>query len=126
MPGQTERENFSTPRFAFPRDARLHRPCEYQEIFQKGSKMVGRAFICYVHRQEGAGSKLGFAVSRKVGNAVVRNRVKRKLREFFRTHLPLFQCEARVVFVARSEAAGLSHQEMEMALEQLLKSGGVL
>ena len=126
MPGQTERENFSTHRFSFPRDVRLLRPCEYQAVFQQGSKAVGRSFICYVHRQEGVGSKLGFAVSRKVGNAVVRNRIKRYLREFFRTHRPLFQQETQVVFVARAEAARLSYQDSALALEQLLKSGGVL
>lgn len=126
MPGQTTREKLPIQRFSFPRESRLLRPSDYKNVFQHGKKAVGRCYICYVNRQEGEGSKLGIAVSRKVGNAVVRNRIKRYIREYFRTHKPLFQQDVQVVVVARTQAAQLTSQESGQALEHLLKNRGVL
>ena len=71
MPGQ----------YAFPRSERLIRRKEYLQIYDEGRKSVGRQFIFYLVRSEDQERKFGIAVSRRVGNAVVRNRVKRTIRE---------------------------------------------
>ena len=65
-------------RESFPRRERLTSPREFREVFEHGRRAAGQAFICYV--AEGQGRKMGMAVSRKVGGAVVRNRVKRYIR----------------------------------------------
>ncbi len=107
----------------FPRRERLTRKSEFKTVFERGRKRVGRAFICYVVRREGQGRKLGLAVSRKVGSSVVRNRVKRYLREIYRTQRAQLPEDMYVVIVARPEAATLSYHECRDAIWRLLNAG---
>lgn len=91
----------------FPREARITRKSEYDYVFKHGKKVVGRYFVCHVTRRVGQGRKLGMAVSRKVGPSVVRNRIKRLLREFFRTHQDRLAEDTQWVVVARPACVGL-------------------
>lgn len=68
--------------------------------------------------------RFGFAVGRKVGNAVIRNRVRRRLREAAR--LSGAAGGADVVVIARARARGASYQELERALQELLRTAGLL
>jgi ribonuclease P protein component len=65
--------------------AALKTPSDFQRVSRSGKKWVAPAFIMQVLKTEEDGPfRLGLTVSRKVGNAVVRNRVKRRLREVVR------------------------------------------
>ncbi|MCP4641252.1 MAG: ribonuclease P protein component [bacterium] len=112
--------------FIFPRHERLTRKADYLDVYQCGSKRVGRQFVCYTVRRQGQGRKIGFAVSRRVGNAVVRNRVKRYIREFYRTHRGQLADDVYMVLVARQGAATLDFRQCSEAIRQLLESGKVL
>ena len=71
-------------------------------------------------REEKGPPRLGTTVSRKVGNAVVRNRVKRAIREWFRQHRSQLPQSTDMVVIARPPAAELSGQEISTELcEQL-------
>jgi ribonuclease P protein component len=65
------------------------------------------------------GSRLGLVVSRRVGGAVVRNRVKRVVREWFRRNRAAFPGDLELVVIARSEAAKLSTGEAWRELSAL-------
>lgn len=110
----------------FPRSARLTRPKEYDFVFQKGRKSVGAHFICYLAADSAPEPRLGLAVSRKVGNAVARNRVKRRLREFFRRRRAGMAAGTHVVVVARPGSAELASGDFFGELEGLLRRGGAL
>lgn len=111
---------------AFPKSERILQRSNFQAVFRRGERHVGREFICYVARWDGQGRKIGFAVSRKVGGAVVRNRVKRHLREFYRTHRSELVDDAHIVVVAKPAAAKRSFDECSNAMRKLLKKGGAL
>lgn len=113
-------------RNTFPHEARITRQTEFRHVFDNGEKVVGRHFVCYIVRSGGQRSTLGFAVSRKVGRAVVRNRVKRNLREFFRTHRHRFSPAVALVVVARPPSAGLDGLGCANAMRRLLQRGGIL
>jgi ribonuclease P protein component len=107
----------------YPRRERLTRRSEYLRVYAVGTKRVGRAFICYTARHEGQGRKVGFAVSRKVGSAVVRNRIKRYLREIYRRNRVHLDQETHFVVVARPACAELDYHQCESALRQILFKG---
>ena len=109
---------------AFPRSERITERSNFQAVFREGTRHAGREYICYVVRWEGRGRKIGFAVSRKVGGAVVRNRVKRHLREFYRTHRSELVYDAHIVVVAKPAAAQRSFEECSHAMRKLLDRGG--
>ena len=88
-----------------PRE-RLRCPRAYQRVFEQGEKLVGSLFILYVLPTSEPYSRLGLAVSKRIGNAVVRNRIKRSLRETFRRHKACLLSSCDLVCVARREAAG--------------------
>ncbi len=72
------------PSESFPPEVRIVRSSEYRSLYKAGKKIHSDSFILF-WRENGKGHhRLGLTVSRKVGNAVIRNRVKRLFREIFR------------------------------------------
>jgi ribonuclease P protein component len=100
---------------------RLRRPSEYQRVFRHGKKLVAPMFVLYILSGSEPYSRLGMAVSKRVGNAVIRNHVKRLIRELFRQHKTQLQPSCDVVFVARRQAAEASLGEYTQQFLMLLR-----
>ena len=67
--------------------------------------------------------RIGLTVSRKVGNAVVRNRVKRRIREWFRRSRAAVPAGTETVVIARASAARISYAELAAELQRLVAAG---
>ena len=104
-----------------PATERLRHRREFERVFQRGVKQVSPSFVWYCLPTPGPCSRLGMAVSKRVGNAVVRNRVKRYAREFFRRHKTQFDPPCDLVVVARRQAADLHYAESAQQLALLLR-----
>jgi|SRR5579863_3078048 len=72
----------------FPKSSRILRSADFRQIYDHGFRVSGPLFAAFCRAREGAaidlGARLGLTVPRAVGKAVVRNRIKRRLREVFR------------------------------------------
>lgn len=110
---------------AFPREERLTRRRDYLAVYRNGDKITGNAFICYQVRQPHQGRKLGMAVTRKAGSAVVRNRIKRYIREIYRTGRKDMRDDVQIVVVARPSSARLDFHASAAELRRLFARGDV-
>jgi ribonuclease P protein component len=112
------------PSFRFPGDARVRKRGAFVEIQRDGRKLSGTAVLMFVHPQRKPNrARLGVTVSRRVGCAVMRNTVKRRLREVFRLHPDWFSQGRDYVFVARPAAALATYAQLEGEVERLSKRG---
>jgi ribonuclease P protein component len=105
--------------FDFPRTFRVRCRADYRHIQGRGRRLHRRDLLAIFLPGECEQSRFGLTVSRKVGGAVVRNRVKRMLREAVRHERHCMVKSWDIVFIARSsaaeaDAAGLRRQVHEM------------
>jgi ribonuclease P protein component len=98
---------------AFPKELRLRRRAQFQQAQQHGRRIHTTHFLVFVLRAQPAGPRFGITTSRKVGSAVVRNRIKRHLREVFRHRRAEFPADSAVVVVAKRVAAELGAAEVD-------------
>ncbi len=95
----------------FPRSLRLRRSEDYKRVQRKGRRRHAPHLVMVWLNADREKPRFGMAVSRKVGNAVVRNRVKRWLRESFRKQRgDLTNLDA--VFIARPSASDATYSEI--------------
>jgi ribonuclease P protein component len=88
--------------FGFPKSVRLQRSAEFDRVFRIRATVSDGRLVMHFARGEVAGTRLGLVVSRRCGNAVVRNRWKRMLREAFRLVLPELPGGLDLVVLPRS------------------------
>ena len=107
----------------FGRADRLLRSSEFKRVTRCGKRAAARYFVVIMAPCEQPGvqrQRLGVTVSRRVGNAVIRNRVKPRIREWFRTARHGLTAGIDVVVIARKGASELSTAEVGVALGSLM------
>jgi ribonuclease P protein component len=113
-----------------PPRRRLSRSAEFERVYRHGRSKANRFLVLYTFPREAGdertddGPRLGLSVSRRVGGAVERSRVKRVLREAFWAEAPRLPSDSDYVVVARNEAPGLVEREgmpgVQRALAELV------
>jgi ribonuclease P protein component len=112
-----------------PKRRRLSRSAEFDRVYREGRSKGNRYLVVYAFpRGEGEDPRLGVSVSRKVGGAEERNRVKRLLREAFWAQADDLPADHDFVLVARPDAKELAEREGEEGiareLRELVDAGG--
>jgi ribonuclease P protein component len=114
-----------------PKRRRLSRSAEFERVYRQGRSKGNRYLVLYAfprERDDQGGPRLGLSVSRRVGGAVERTRVKRLLREAFWQEAERLPADADYVIVARPDARALAEREgtagVQRALGELVEALG--
>jgi ribonuclease P protein component len=117
--------NAQPPRLRFPAARRLRLNREFVRVRQEGRTIRGRLFLLGLLETEGD-FRVGFVTSKRVGGAVVRNRVRRRLREIVRRHQHEIRSGIWMVIVARAATAKSNSAALEEEWLGLCRKGEVL
>ena len=113
--------------FSFPKTRRLTHRLEYERVKRNGITQRGKLLMLNAMPLENSGPwRAGFVTSSRLGGAVVRNRVRRCLREIVRRHQQEFRQGVWFVIVARYEAAAASYSALEDEWLRLARRASIL
>ena len=103
----------------------LKEPHLFRRLYAKGKSAAGGTLAVYVRPNHSGKNRLGLTVGTKVGKAVCRNKVRRRIREAYRIHEHQMAPGYDIVVVGRVRAAFASYAELERDLLRLLDKLGV-
>jgi ribonuclease P protein component len=106
----------------FPKSARLRKRPEFLSLSRTGKKVHSQHFVVISRSNDRGESRLGITVSGKVGNAVARNRIKRVVREIFRTGRGELGMAVDILVVAKAGAALLARGVIEKEIKKSLNA----
>jgi len=118
---------FPQARLRFGQKARLKNRRDFEGVRKRGERLASGCLLGNWERlPAGAGSRLGVITSGKLGNAVVRSRARRLLRESFRQHRQDLSAPVNLVLVARASIVGKGFVQVERDFLTLLRRARLL
>lgn len=126
-PSVTASANSPQPRGgnSFPKTARLLKTPEFKRVYDRGRKISGPFFMVIgATRPDSEPARIGFTVPRRVGNSVVRNRIRRRMREAVRLELAQLAAGRDLVFHPRSAVLAAPFTELRREVERVFRVCG--
>lgn len=109
------------------KDLRMRSPKLFERTYSQGKTVATKDLVLYfLRRERDEGTRVGFSVSRKVGNAIIRNRTKRRLRSVIDSCSSALSPGFLLVFVVRPAAADSSFADLRESAEGLLRRADIL
>ena len=102
----------------------LKKNYEFHRLYRKGKSAATPYLVVYARITKRPGNRVGFTVSTKLGKAVKRNRVRRRLREIYRLHEGELARGTEMVVVARGRAVTATYQQLDSAFLHACKKLG--
>lgn len=109
-----------------PSIGRLPREADFRLVYRAGSRRTTEVLVIHVLPTRGHDVRLGLAVGRRFGRAVVRNRLRRRIREAVRAHRPRIRVGCDLVVSPRNRTVTASFAELLSAVDEVLSAAGVL
>ena len=98
---------------------RLRKNRDYAVVYKKGKHYWNHQFTMILKKRNGPGTRVGFSVSKKYGNAVERNRIKRQLREIIRlndrSQIEGFDC----IIIPKKNTKEMDYHQLEKSIKHL-------
>ncbi|MDD5722282.1 MAG: ribonuclease P protein component [Syntrophales bacterium] len=106
---------------SFGKKERVRKRTQYLNIYRRGGRVHSNNFIVILSPNPSGEKRLGVAVTKKVGNAVKRNRIKRLLKEFFRLNKDGLPDSKDMVIIVKKDVSSLKYQDVCLELLDLLR-----
>ncbi|KAA9014602.1 ribonuclease P protein component [Niallia endozanthoxylica] len=104
------------------KEYRVKKNEDFQEVFKKGKSVANRQFVVYTLKKPEQGHfRIGLSVSKKIGNAVTRNQIKRYVRQVFHEFDGCIHNDLDYIIIARKPTADMDYFEVQKSLTHVLK-----
>lgn len=104
---------------SFPKTQRLLKRSEFIRVQKAGKRLSTPSLLILIYSTNSGTTRLGIAVSKKIGKSVVRNALKRLIREIFRTHRDFFPASADIVVIPKKVGYRLEYEALAKEVRQL-------
>jgi ribonuclease P protein component len=120
-PSASARTSGPGGRFAYPKARRILKRAEFRQVYEAGFRVTAHCFVAFCWKSPVKdGPKVGFTVPRGLGKAVVRNRMRRRLRETVRRNLGRIAAEWRIVWNLRRGALDAPQAVLDSEVEKVI------
>ncbi len=102
-------------------DNRLKKKKDFKKVYKYGKSSANKILVLYLLKNNDINTKIGISVSKKVGNAVIRNKIKRVIREICRNNIGNLKKGYNLVFIARIKIVNRNYYEIEKGLKNLIE-----
>jgi ribonuclease P protein component len=109
------------------RKLRLRKREDFAKVYRQGRSFANSQFVVYWRKQTNPGHfRLGVSASGKLGGAVVRNRVRRRVKEIVRLNASKLKDQYDLILIVRKPALDMTYREMESSVLHVLRKAGLL
>lgn len=105
---------------------RLRKNMEFKKVYSGGKNYWNRNLILYIRKNKLSESRYGITITKKIGNAVVRNKIRRRMKEIYRLNIYRIKDGYDLIFIPKKNVVELSYKELESAIIHILKISGML
>jgi ribonuclease P protein component len=104
---------------------RLKKNAEFRVVYRKGKSFSNNLLVLYIYKNKKDFNRLGIVVSKKVGKSVIRNRIKRLIKESFRLNCCDLKTGYDLIFIARNASNDKKFKYINNSVINLLKKAGL-
>ena len=105
----------------------IKKDSDFRRVYQRGKSLADRNLVIYTMKNKSDKSRIGISISKKVGKAPVRNRIRRCIKEAYRLNIDeRVQAGYDMVFIARISAADKDYREIERSLKYICKKANII
>lgn len=99
----------------------LRKNTEFRHVYDKGKSYANKYIVMFFIENGLDFNRVGFATTKKVGNSVVRSKIKRRMKESYRLNSTKFKQGYDIIFLSRASAKDTTYREVESAILHLGK-----
>lgn len=100
---------------------RLRNNMEFKKVYSGGKNYWNRNLVLYVRKNNMEHSRVGYSITKKIGNSVVRNKVRRRMKEIYRLEFNNIKAGYDIIIIPKKNIVDISYRDLESAMLHILK-----
>ena len=105
---------------------RLRKNDDFKKVYKKGKNYWNRNLILYIMKNGLDYTRIGFSVTKKIGNSVVRNKIRRRMKEICRQNLNNIGKGYDIIFIPKKNVVDITYRDLKSAMLHILKKSNIL
>ena len=104
---------------------RLRSNMEFKKVYNGGKSYWNRNVVLYVRKNDVENTRVGYSITKKIGNSVVRNKIRRRMKEVYSLNFDNLKSNYDLIFIPKRNIVDISYKELQSAMLHILKISNV-